>query len=98
MALLNVEKIEKQSTHETTWFERFRSNSSKYGVGAAIVGTTVATSNANAADGIAASILEAVTAEVTAIGNSQKAIYGLLIVILVGFLIWRYSKRTVNSG
>lgn len=97
--LENVEKIETQSVHEKTWFERFRSNSKQYGVGAAILGTTaVATTSANAAEGLAASILEAVTGEVTAIGNSQKAIYGLLIVVLVGFLIWRYSKRTVNSG
>ncbi|MBJ8445670.1 hypothetical protein [Acinetobacter bereziniae] len=97
--LENVEKIATQSVHEKTWFERFRSNSKQYGVGAAILGTTaVATTSANAADGLAASILEAVTGEVTAIANSQKAIYGLLIVVLVGFLIWRYSKRTVNSG
>ncbi|MFR9678272.1 hypothetical protein [Acinetobacter sp. SEK570] len=98
--LKNVERIE-QDVHETTWFERFRSNSQQFGVGAAVVGTAlVGTSTANAAEGtgIAATILTAVTDEVTAVLNSQKAIYGLLVVVLVGFLIWRYSKRTVNSG
>lgn len=92
----NVQRIE-QTVHEQTWFQRFRSNSKNYGVGAALIGTSVS-ANAAEGSGIAASLLEAITGEVTAIGNSQKAIYGLLIVVLVGFLIWRYSKRTVNSG
>ena len=97
--LSNVERIE-QDVHEKTWFERFRSNSKQYGVTTAVVGTALAgTTAANAEPtGIAAAILTAVTDEVTAVMNSQKAIYGLLILVLVGFLIWRYGKRTVNSG
>lgn len=99
--LENVEKIATQSVHEKTWFERFRSNSKQYGVGAAVLGTTaVATTSANAAEGtgIAALFLEGVTSEATAILNSQKAMYGALILVLIGLLIWRYGKRTVNSG
>lgn len=92
--LQNVEKIEQQLVHEKTWFKRHCPTI--YLATVALCSMAI-TSSANAA-GLAASILEAVTGEVTAIGNSQQAIYGLLIVVLVGFLIWRYSKRTVNSG
>ncbi|MEG2359075.1 hypothetical protein [Acinetobacter sp.] len=92
--LQNVEKIEQQSFHEKTWFKR---HCPAISAASAAVGSMAVASSANAA-GLAASILEKVTGEVTAIGNSQEAIYGLLIVVLVGFLIWRYSKRTVNSG
>lgn len=92
--LQNVEKIELQLVHEKTWFQR---HCPAIYMATAALGSMAITSSANAA-GLAASLLEAITGEVTAIGNSQQAIYGLLIVVLIGFLIWRYSKRTVNSG
>jgi len=98
--LQNVERLP-QDTQQPKMFEQFRSNSKKYGIAAALVASPILfTQAANAADGtgIAATILAKVTAEVEAVGNSQEAIYGLLIVILVGFLVWRYGKRTVNSG
>lgn len=94
--LQNVEKIEQQKVHEKTWFKRHCPTFAA--VGTAVVGSMAITQSANAATGLAATILEAVTGEITAIGNSQEAIYGLLVVVLIGFLIWRYSKRTVNSG
>lgn len=88
----NVEKIELQV--KQTWFKR---NFPTFAVALTAV-TAMAVSSTASAEGIAATILAAVTGEVTAITNSQEAIYGLLIVVLVGFLVWRYSKRTVNSG
>ena len=99
--LENVEKIVTQSVHEKTWFERFRNNLKQYGIGTAVLGTAlVGTTSANAAEGtgIAQLFLEGVTGEVTSILNSQKAMYGALILVLIGLLIWRYGKRTVNSG
>ncbi|TCB50301.1 hypothetical protein E0H80_08315 [Acinetobacter sp. ANC 4779] len=91
--LQNVE-IEQQQVHQKTWFKR---HCPTFAAGAAAVaGSMAITQSANAA--LAATILEAVTGEITAIGNSQEAIYGLLVIVLIGFLIWRYSKRTVNSG
>jgi len=91
--LQNVEKIEQQ-VHEKTWFKRHCPTFAA--VGTAVVGSMAITQSANAA--LAATILEAITGEITAVGNSQEAIYGLLVIVLIGFLVWRYSKRTVNSG
>jgi len=96
MPLQNVERIEQQKVQEKNWFKRHCPTFAA--VGTALAGTMVISQSANAADGVAALILEKVTSEVTAVGNSQEAIYGLLVVVLIGFLIWRYSKRTVNSG
>lgn len=98
--LENVERLP-QDTQQPKMLEQFRSNSKKYGIAAALVASLILfTQAANAADGtgIAAIILSKVTGEVEAVGNSQQTIYGLLIVILVGLLVWRYSKRTINSG
>lgn len=92
--LQNVEKIEQQKVHEKTWFQRHCPTF--VAAGAAVGASMAITQSANAA--IAETILSKITEEITAIGNSQEAIYGLLVVVLIGFLIWRYSKRTVNSG
>lgn len=75
----------------------FRSNVRNYGLAAAIAAPfIVLASNANA--GIASTFFTSVNTEVTDITSSQQAMYGALIVVLIGFLIWRYGKRTVNSG
>jgi hypothetical protein len=101
MTLKNVEVIE-QEVHEKTWFQKFRSKASHLNVqtGLILSGAALGASSANAAEttGIAATILSIITDEITAVGNSQKAIYGLMIVIIIGFVVWRYSKRTVSSA
>lgn len=93
----NVEKIEQeqnQLVHQKTWFQRHCPTF--VAAGTAIAGSMAITQSANAA--IAETLLTAITSEVTAVANSQEAIYGLLIVVLIGFLVWRYTKRTTNSG
>lgn len=101
MTLKNVELIE-QKVHEKTWFQKFRAKASHLNVqtGLVLSGAGLGVSSANAAEatGIAASILEQITAEITAVLNSQKAIYGLMILVIIGFVVWRYSKRTVSSA
>ena len=101
MTLKNVEVIE-QEVHEKTWFQKFRAKASHLNVqtGLVLSGAGLGATTANAAEGtgIAASILELITAEITAVMNSQKAIYGLMIIVIIGFVVWRYSKRTVSSA
>ncbi|MDH1489378.1 hypothetical protein N5E66_14755 [Acinetobacter johnsonii] len=100
MTLKNVEVIE-QEVHEKTWFQKFRAKASHLNVqtGLVLSGAALGASSANAAEGgLAATILEAITAEITAVMNSQKAIYGLMILVIIAFVVWRYSKRTVSSA
>ena len=101
MTLKNVEVIE-QEVHQKTWFQKFRSKATDLNVqtGLVLSGATLGVSSANAAEtgGLAATILEAITGEITAVMNSQKAIYGLMILVIIGFVVWRYSKRTVSSA
>lgn len=101
MTLKNVEVIE-QEVHEKTWFQKFRSKASHLNIqtGLILSGAALGASSANAAEstGIAAAILSAITDEFASVLNSQKAIYGLAIVIIIGFVVWRYSKRTVSSA
>ena len=101
MTLKNVETIE-QEVHEKTWFQKFRAKASLLNVqtGLVLSGAGLGATSANAAEGtgIAATILAAITDEVTAVLNSQKAIYGLMIMVIIAFTVWRYSKRTVSSA
>lgn len=101
MTLKNVEVIE-QEVHQKTWFQKFRSKADYLNVqtGLILSGAALGVSSANAAEstGIAADILSSITGEFAALSNTQKAVYGLAIVIVIGFVVWRYSKRTVSSA
>ena len=101
MTLKNVEVIE-QEVQQKTWFQKCRSKATDLNVqtGLVLSGATLGVSSANASEtgGLAATILEAITGEIPAVMNSQKAIYGLMILVIIGFVVWRYSKRTVSSA
>ena len=95
MSLVNVEQIEQQDAHEQKWYQKF---SGRYVAPTLATAGLLMTGSAHAEGSVAETMTAAITAEINGLTGTQKVIYGLMILVLVGFVAWRYTKRTVSSA